>query len=110
MSHPSLASLVNCRVCGVGRTPRADEVCINCLQMYYILTPIGPWVADGLCAQADPEAWFALGVVQAQAKRLCQGCPVIEECLEYALTANEPWGVWGGTTARERKGMRRASA
>jgi len=39
-------------------------------------------------------------------KRICEGCPFINECLEYAL-AHETHGVWGGTTPHERDGMRR---
>lgn len=31
-----------------------------------------------------------------QAKILCAGCPLIEECRQGALDRAEPWGVWGG--------------
>lgn len=31
-----------------------------------------------------------------QAKALCVGCPLIEECRDGALQRAEPWGVWGG--------------
>lgn len=31
-----------------------------------------------------------------QAKSLCAGCPLIEECRQGALDRAEPWGVWGG--------------
>ncbi len=31
-----------------------------------------------------------------EAKRICQTCPVVAECLEGALSRREPWGVWGG--------------
>ncbi|WP_342448045.1 WhiB family transcriptional regulator [Trueperella pyogenes] len=27
---------------------------------------------------------------------MCQSCPVLDECREYALSHNEPYGVWGG--------------
>lgn len=40
-------------------------------------------------------------------KRVCDGCPVRVECLDYALTANEREGVWGGLTPRERAKVRR---
>jgi Transcription factor WhiB len=30
------------------------------------------------------------------AKRICAGCVVREDCLEYALAAHEPTGTWGG--------------
>jgi WhiB family redox-sensing transcriptional regulator len=32
----------------------------------------------------------------ARAKRICQICPLMEECLAGALARREPWGVWGG--------------
>lgn len=32
----------------------------------------------------------------AAAKRICAGCPVLEQCLEGALARKEPLGVWGG--------------
>ncbi|WP_016881504.1 MULTISPECIES: WhiB family transcriptional regulator [unclassified Rhodococcus (in: high G+C Gram-positive bacteria)] len=41
------------------------------------------------------------------AKTLCAQCPVIDACRNYALTAGETYGVWGGTTEKER---RRAAA
>ena len=31
-----------------------------------------------------------------QAKSLCAGCPLIDECRQGALDRAEPWGVWGG--------------
>jgi WhiB family redox-sensing transcriptional regulator len=34
---------------------------------------------------------------------LCKACPVQKICLDYALAANEPYGVWGGTLADERR-------
>lgn len=40
---------------------------------------------------------------RAVAERYCAGCPVAEECLEYALATKSQDGVWGGKTERERK-------
>ncbi|MBE1468651.1 WhiB family redox-sensing transcriptional regulator [Kibdelosporangium phytohabitans] len=37
------------------------------------------------------------------AKTICCACPVIEACRRHALTVREPYGVWGGLTAAERK-------
>lgn len=31
-----------------------------------------------------------------QAKQLCTGCPLMQECRQGALDRAEPWGVWGG--------------
>jgi hypothetical protein len=41
------------------------------------------------------------------AKQICSECQFIQPCLEYALTA-DVYGVWGGTTEKERKEIRRA--
>lgn len=39
------------------------------------------------------------------AKAVCRGCPVRTECLEFGL--DEPTGIWGGRTLRERVYIRR---
>jgi WhiB family redox-sensing transcriptional regulator len=36
------------------------------------------------------------------AKALCRECPVMSECLTFALESNERFGVWGGLSASER--------
>ena len=36
------------------------------------------------------------------AKAICSSCPVIKECLQWALATKEPAGIWGGTTPEER--------
>jgi WhiB family redox-sensing transcriptional regulator len=40
---------------------------------------------------------------ERRAKEICATCPVIEECLDYALTIREPHGVWGGLNESERR-------
>ncbi|WP_320443198.1 WhiB family transcriptional regulator [Rhodococcus opacus] len=40
---------------------------------------------------------------EAAAKSICAQCPVIEECRRYALSANETFGIWGGTTESDRR-------
>lgn len=41
-----------------------------------------------------------------QAKSWCTGCPVLQECLEYAIV-NKMDGIWGSTTAQERNRLKR---
>lgn len=41
-----------------------------------------------------------------KAKAVCATCPVVDQCLMYAMDNNE-FGVWGGMTANERKNLRR---
>lgn len=40
---------------------------------------------------------------EARAKAVCGACPVGTECLMYALTIREPYGIWGGLTEMERR-------
>ncbi len=37
-----------------------------------------------------------------QAKAICHGCPVLEECRRHALQTREPYGIWGGLSEDER--------
>ncbi|MGW8816106.1 WhiB family transcriptional regulator [Gordonia terrae] len=39
---------------------------------------------------------------EQDALEVCRGCAVVERCREYALNAEEPYGVWGGLTEGER--------
>lgn len=68
------------------------------------------WQYDGICRSVDPEVFFPpdseRGPIKArrelQAKQYCHECPVLNQCREHALLVHEPYGVWGGLTARER--------
>lgn len=35
-------------------------------------------------------------------------CPVREDCLRYALLTSQRYGIWGGLTELERRGLRKA--
>lgn len=41
------------------------------------------------------------------AKQLCSQCPVADLCKNYAITAQENYGIWGGTTPNERSNYKR---
>jgi WhiB family redox-sensing transcriptional regulator len=57
--------------------------------------PSGP--ATLPCRSHDPDLWFAEVPAELErAKQLCTGCPVKAQCLDSALSRQEPWGVWGG--------------
>lgn len=69
------------------------------------------WQERGLCNQVDPELWFPeKGGSTREAKRICSGCPVRTECLDYALAHDERFGIWGGLSERERRRLRRPLA
>ncbi len=66
------------------------------------------WQERALCAETDPESFFPeKGGSTREAKQVCQGCEVRSECLEYALTHDERFGIWGGLSERERRRLRR---
>jgi WhiB family redox-sensing transcriptional regulator len=66
------------------------------------------WMAEGLCAQTDPEAFFPdKGGSVRHGKRICDDCLVMAECLDYALEHDERFGIWGGLSERERRVLRK---
>lgn len=69
------------------------------------------WQELGTCAQTDPDAFYPeKGGSVREAKAVCNRCPVTAECLDYAIRRDERYGVWGGTTERERRAIKRSQA
>jgi WhiB family transcriptional regulator, redox-sensing transcriptional regulator len=67
------------------------------------------WARRGACRSIDPDLFFPLAPTQTQetrAKAVCAGCPVVDECLDYAIGAGEAEGIWGGLTPAERRRRR----
>ncbi|WP_064273701.1 WhiB family transcriptional regulator [Streptomyces sp. RTd22] len=71
------------------------------------------WWQSAACVDEDPELFFPVGVAgpaaqaqQALAKEVCHRCPVINQCLDYALESGVTHGVWGGTDEEERRMLR----
>jgi len=65
-----------------------------------------PWAGQALCAQTDPEVFFPeKGGSTREAKKVCAQCFVQAECLDWALTTNERFGIWGGLSERERRAL-----
>ncbi len=72
------------------------------------------WRARAACRSLPAELFFPAGeledqaVVQSEeAKAVCAECPVRLACLEFAIATNQPYGVWGGANASERRSIRR---
>jgi WhiB family redox-sensing transcriptional regulator len=64
------------------------------------------WRVRGVCRSVDPEVFFpAPNEASDTAIALCRTCDVQGACLAWALEAGDCHGVWGGTTARERRAM-----
>jgi WhiB family redox-sensing transcriptional regulator len=66
------------------------------------------WQSRANCMGVDPELFFPeRGSSTREAKEVCRGCVVREDCLEYALAHGEKFGIWGGMSERERRRVRR---
>jgi WhiB family transcriptional regulator, redox-sensing transcriptional regulator len=66
------------------------------------------WQERALCAQTDPESFFPeKGGSTREAKKVCTGCDVKGDCLEYALAHDERFGIWGGLSERERRRLKK---
>ncbi|MDJ0342719.1 WhiB family transcriptional regulator [Streptomyces sp. H10-C2] len=71
----------------------------------------GPWHSEAACRSDEAGLFFAPSKEptaarlsrEENAKRVCARCPVMLECREHALLQPEPYGVWGGLTAAERR-------
>ena len=65
------------------------------------------WQPEGSCQQVEHAEYFIndSSAHQSWAKRICRGCPVRFQCLQWALERPEPSGVWGGLSCRERRAV-----
>jgi WhiB family transcriptional regulator, redox-sensing transcriptional regulator len=72
------------------------------------------WRAASACLNTDPDVFFPVAVGSAASKqvaramRICAGCTVRQQCLDFAMRSGEKDGIWGGTTPEERVRTRRA--
>lgn len=70
----------------------------------------GAWRDQARCRGVDPQVFHPAEEDEAgsdAARAICELCPVVESCLEFAISAREKEGVWGGLTARERRRLMR---
>jgi WhiB family redox-sensing transcriptional regulator len=86
------------------------------------------WHRWAACVGTDPEIFYPVGGSDREpqpagqaaliriAKRMCNGdpeigrepCPVVLECLGYAMARHEKHGIWGGMTYNERNQLRKS--
>ncbi len=85
--------------------------------------PVGDWHTHAACygntqtmygiddrASRNDRAAGYHTPAEARAVAICNTCPVKTECLQHAIDNDERWGVWGGTTPRERWDQRKKHA
>lgn len=69
------------------------------------------WMDDASCRQASAALFFPQqgrsGVGQMRrAKAVCSRCPVLAQCLEWAVADPSLHGILGGMSERERRAVR----
>jgi WhiB family redox-sensing transcriptional regulator len=78
-----------------------------------VLTITTTWRDVAACRDSDPNLFFPVGTTGpaldqiAEAKAICTGCLVQDDCLQYALESNQEAGVWGGYPEDERRRLRK---
>jgi WhiB family redox-sensing transcriptional regulator len=74
------------------------------------------WRHRAICRDEDPELFHPVGtsgpalLQLAEAKRVCQRCPVTEACRDFALGNGIDSGVYGGMSEDERRALKRRNA
>lgn len=74
------------------------------------------WMARGACYAAGTavaDLFHPVGQGDADyaaARRICNACPAIDDCRDYAIAARELFGMWGGLTPTERRAILRRKA
>lgn len=72
------------------------------------------WQEAAVCRGPASALFFAPSLTErrddreireTRAKAICSECPVINQCLHFALSAREQHGIWGGRSEAERRLM-----
>ena len=62
-------------------------------------------------AAIPPDSWFpnmsSSRKGLAEARKICKTCPVMVQCREWAIEMYEDFGLWGNTTPRQRRRIRK---
>ena len=70
------------------------------------------WRDRAACRDEDPDLFFPIGTAGSaltqieQAKAVCRRCPVLQECLRWALSTGQDVGIWGALTPEERRALK----
>ena len=70
------------------------------------IVAVEPWMQHAACLDVDPELFYPEKGGRSStraAKRICSHCLVKADCLQYAVSHHEPFGIWGGQTPTERR-------
>ena len=71
------------------------------------------WRDRAECLNHDPELFFPIGESRSYQRQIeraievCKSCPVVEECMTFAVETKQTHGVWGGTSEKGLDAIRR---
>lgn len=79
------------------------------------VSEVWEWQMNGLCRGADSAVFFhpsgergpKRARREARAKAICLTCPVLVQCRQHAIAAEEPYGIWGGLSESELRAMKK---
>ena len=89
------------------------------LARLFAVEPENDWRPEAACRGLDPELFFSSDEIvnrqerlerEAEAKAVCNRCSVRRDCLSYAVSAGERYGIWGGLNPQERRALGRSRA
>ena len=82
------------------RTTNEESIGIDLPKLLWTGTD---WQEQAACIDSDLDFFEIKNRRLARAaKDICEGCPVKDECLEFALRNKIEYGIWGGLTPQER--------
>ncbi len=71
----------------------------------------GGWQHQAACRGMDTQLFFpARGEASPEAEAACADCPVRLDCAEFAIGSGQRFGIWGGTSERQRRRIRAGRA
>lgn len=109
-------TILPCPTCGVERAvkpSRGSTTCKHCRRWPRAPRMVpGAWVDKGLCrTSSQPDAWYTNDEAQIEYAMLhCAACPVRRHCRDYAVSADEEFGIWGMTTPEMRRNITKGKA
>lgn len=75
----------------------------------YLLRAKLDWEEYVPCKEVGPQEMYPASESKQLkvAQRICSMCPAQAECLTIAIAMDEPFGVWGGTSEKQRAEMKK---
>jgi WhiB family transcriptional regulator, redox-sensing transcriptional regulator len=67
------------------------------------------WHSEAACRDVpDPDIFFPKrGGSSQEARAICTRCPMLDECLKWTLETRPEYGIFGNTSERERRALKR---